>query len=62
MYLGEILSLIGLCIAAKNMWNWLALLMFVRLLLVRISAEEHVIAGYERYRTSVRWRIIPGLW
>ena len=62
MYLGEILSLLGLCIAAKNMWNWFALLMFVRLLLVRISAEEHVIAGYEHYRTSVRWRLIPFLW
>ena len=62
MYLGEILSLLGLCISAENTWNWFALLLFVRLLVVRISAEERVIASYERYRKSVRWRLIPFLW
>ena len=62
MYLGEILSLLGLCISAENTWNWFALLLFVRLLVVRISAEERVIASYERYRQSVRWRLIPFLW
>jgi len=62
MYLGEVLSLLGLCISAGNMWNWLAFLLFARLLLVRISAEERVLADYEQYRKSVRWRFIPGLW
>ena len=62
MYLGEILSLLGLCISANNTWNWFALLLFVRLVMVRISAEERVLAGYEWYRKSVRWRFIPGVW
>jgi len=62
MYLGEVLSLLGLCIAEKNMWNWFVLLLFVRLLMVRISAEERVIANYAEYRKSVRWRCIPGVW
>ena len=62
MYLGEILSLLGLCISAGNVWNWLALLLFARLLLVRISAEERVLADYARYRDTVRWRLIPFLW
>jgi protein-S-isoprenylcysteine O-methyltransferase Ste14 len=62
MYLGETLSLLGLCISAGNVWNWLALMLFTRLILVRISAEERVIASYESYSNSVRWRFIPGLW
>ena len=62
MYLGEILSLFGLCIAGNHAWNWFALLLFVRLVMVRISAEERVLAGYEWYRRSVRWRFVPGVW
>jgi len=62
MYLGEIVSLLGLCISTENMWNWFALLLFARLLVLRISFEERVIASYESYSNSVRWRFIPGLW
>lgn len=62
MYLGEVLSLLGLCIAANHVWNWFALSLFVCLVMVRISAEERVLASYEWYRKSVRWRFIPGVW
>jgi len=62
MYLGEILSLLGLCLSSGSLWNWLALLLFVRLLLLRISAEERTLADYPRYKTAVRWRLIPFLW
>jgi protein-S-isoprenylcysteine O-methyltransferase Ste14 len=62
MYLGESLSLLGLCIGTENLWNWFALLLFVCLLVVRIYAEERVIANYERYGKSVRWRLIPFIW
>jgi len=62
MYLGEVLSLLGLCISAGNLWNWLALLLFARLLLARISAEERALANYARYRDAVRWRLIPFIW
>jgi protein-S-isoprenylcysteine O-methyltransferase Ste14 len=62
MYLGEILSLLGLCLSAQNTWNWFALLLFIRLLALRISAEERVLENYERYGKSVRWKLIPFLW
>ena len=62
MYLGESLSLLGLCIGTENLWNWFALLLFVCLLVVRIYAEERVIANYEWYGKSVRWRLIPFIW
>jgi len=62
MYLGEILSLLGICIAGNHAWNWFALLLFVLLVMMRISAEERVLASYEWYRKSVRWRFIPGVW
>lgn len=62
MYLGEVLSLLGLCLTSNNAWNWFALVLFVRLLILRISAEEHVIKNYERYEKSVRWRLVPFIW
>ena len=62
MYLGESLSLLGLCVGTENLWNWFALFLFVCLLVVRIYAEESVIANYERYGKSVRWRLIPFIW
>ena len=62
MYLGEILSLLGLCISSENLRNWFVLLLFVCLLAVRIYAEERVIANYERYGKSVRWRLSPFIW
>jgi protein-S-isoprenylcysteine O-methyltransferase Ste14 len=63
MYLGEILSLLGLCISSAGVtWNWLALIMFARLIVVRIHTEERVLEGYDRYRKSVRWRLIPWVW
>jgi protein-S-isoprenylcysteine O-methyltransferase Ste14 len=62
MYLGEILSLLGLCFSAGNLWNWLALILFIRLLLLRISAEERTLTDYARYKTVVRWRLIPFVW
>jgi protein-S-isoprenylcysteine O-methyltransferase Ste14 len=63
MYLGEIISLLGLCISSMDVtWNWLALIVFARLIVLRISTEERVIAGYERYRKFVRWRLLPFIW
>jgi protein-S-isoprenylcysteine O-methyltransferase Ste14 len=62
MYLGEILSLLGLCITTHSIWNWLVLVLFMRLITLRISAEERVLSGYDAYKKSVRWRLIPFLW
>lgn len=62
MYLGEILSLLGLCLTTSNTWNWLVWLIFLQLIALRITAEEHVLSGYEPYKKSVHWRLIPFLW
>jgi protein-S-isoprenylcysteine O-methyltransferase Ste14 len=62
MYLGELLSLLGLCISAMKVWNWLLFVLFARLILLRIAAEERVLFGYEPYKKSVRWRLIPWVW
>lgn len=62
MYLGEILSLLGLCIATLNAWNWLLWLVFLRLIALRITAEEYILPGYDGYRQSVRWRLMPFIW
>ena len=62
MYLGEMLSMFGLCLAAKSAWNWMAFFLFVLLQVLRISAEEDVLSQYDRYRKAVRWRILPGIW
>jgi len=62
MYLGEIVSLLGLCISTMNTWNWLLWLVFVQLIALRITAEEHVLSGYDGYKKSVQWRLIPFIW
>lgn len=41
-------------------------LLYVPIIITRIKHEERVLvrdlAGYEEYRTRVRWRLIPGAW
>lgn len=41
-------------------------LLYVPIIITRIKNEERVLvrdlAGYEEYRTRVRWRLIPGVW
>lgn len=41
-------------------------LLYVPIIITRIKHEERVLvrdlAGYEEYRTRVRWRLIPGVW
>lgn len=41
-------------------------LLYVPIIITRIKHEERVLvrdlAGYEEYRTRVRWRLIPGIW
>lgn len=41
-------------------------LLYVPIIVARIKHEERVLvrdlAGYEEYRTRVRWRLVPGIW
>lgn len=62
MYLGEILSVAGVCITSGSPHNWLVLFLFIFLIVLRIRAEERVIRGYEIYAGRVHWRLLPFVW
>lgn len=62
MYLGELLSLLGLCFSTGLGWNWCVSGLFAVLTLLRIRAEERVIEGYAGYADMVRWRLLPFVW
>lgn len=62
MYLGEMASYLALGLARVSLWNVLLLVLILGLFVVRIRWEEALIAGYETYRSQVRWRLLPGVW
>ncbi len=64
MYAGEILSLIGTCLAAATLWNLFMLLVFTASVLWRIEREERILNcnGYPAYAAAVRYRLLPGVW
>jgi protein-S-isoprenylcysteine O-methyltransferase Ste14 len=62
MYAGELLSLLGLCIANPLAWNWLVLLIFALSVYRRVAAEESLLGdSYRDYAAAIRWRFIPGI-
>ncbi len=65
LYASELLSLLGFCLGYASLWNWAWLLATAAGQLLRIRAEERLLAddfGYPAYRARVRWRLVPGLW
>lgn len=62
MYAGEIFSFLGICLSSASAWNWTVFLIVVTLLVVRIHAEEKVMSGYESYKKTVKWRLLPHVW
>lgn len=62
MYAGELLSCLGVCALQPSMQNMAVVLVFLLSLLIRIHAEEQIVAGYREYAKSIRWRLIPKLW
>ncbi|MGA7194453.1 MAG: methyltransferase [Anaerolineales bacterium] len=62
MYAGELLSLMGTCIASPLLWNWSVLAVFVLSVYMRIVEEESMIAGYFHYTRMVAWRLVPYVW
>lgn len=62
MYLGEILSLAGVCLTSGSLHNWRMLLLFLFLIVLRIRAEERVLRNYWLYAARVRWRLLPLIW
>ncbi len=62
MYAGELASYAALAIGSPSLWNGLALLLILAMLIARIRWEESLIDGYDQYRTQVRWRLLPKVW
>jgi len=62
MYLGELLSYAATVMAWPGAWNLALFALLAALFVRRILWEEGVIAGYEEYRNTVRWRLIPWVW
>jgi protein-S-isoprenylcysteine O-methyltransferase Ste14 len=62
MYAGELLSCLGVCAVQPSLLNVAVVLLFMISLIIRIRAEEGIVAGYGEYAKSTRWRLIPRLW
>lgn len=65
MYAGYMLSHIGFLLASPSIWNLAVYVAAWSLLIGRIYAEEQVLNGdpaYSEYASSVRYRIIPGVY
>lgn len=66
MYVGVGLMYLASPVALGSWWALLPAAAIVPLLVARIVNEEQVLArelpGYEAYRRSVRWRLLPGVW
>ena len=66
MYVGLVLEAIGLPLWLGSTAGVLASIVPVGVLVIRIVAEEHMLAAsladYPRYVREVRWRLVPRLW
>lgn len=62
MYLGELLFRGALVAAHFTIWNMVLMIVILGLQVARICLEEKIIAGYDGYATTTRWRLIPGVW
>ncbi|RMF15221.1 MAG: isoprenylcysteine carboxylmethyltransferase family protein [Alphaproteobacteria bacterium] len=64
MYAGYMLAHLGFLLVAPSLWNMAVYAFGWTMLIVRIRAEEAVLAGnpgYRAYMQRVRWRVMPGL-
>ena len=62
MYVGEILSLVGVLIASFSLWNFSLFIAFIASVIWRIYEEESLISDYEIYRSEVQWRFLRKIW
>lgn len=62
IYLGELVSYIGLGLSNIQLGNLLTICVILILLLLRIHWEERMLSGYARYRKLTSWRLIPLVW
>lgn len=62
MYLGELVYRAALVGASANILNAIILAVLILLQVARIRREEKIIANYDDYSQTTKWRLIPGLW
>jgi len=66
MYAGALPMLVAMPIALSSWWGMLLVIPLCAGLVVRIFDEERVLAaelpGYDAYRCTVPWRLIPRVW
>jgi protein-S-isoprenylcysteine O-methyltransferase Ste14 len=62
IYAFEALFFLGWLIAEPTVLNAVILAVWAALQIARIVREERIISGYDEYRQTVRWRIVPFLW
>jgi protein-S-isoprenylcysteine O-methyltransferase Ste14 len=62
IYAFEGLFFLGWLIAVPNVGNAVIITIWAALQIARIVREERILGGYDEYRQTVRWRIIPLVW
>ena len=66
MYAGALVMLLGMPIALGSWWGVLVFVGMIPLLMWRLLDEEKFLgsrlAGYLEYQSSVRFRLLPGVW
>lgn len=66
MYSGAILMFLATPLALGSWWAFLPAIVLSAMIAVRLIDEERFLLihlpGYDAYRSSVRYRLIPGLW
>lgn len=65
MYLGYLLTYVGVMVLNPNVWNGVLLLAWFAFEIARIHAEERVLMrdpAYQDHAKAVRFRLIPGIW
>jgi len=62
IYLGELVSYLGLGFAIMQLGNLLIICVISILLLLRIHWEERMLSGYAGYQKLTPWRLIPLVW
>lgn len=64
-YLGELLMVAACCWAIGQWYALLLLMALVAMIVLRIHAEESVLAeklSYQHYSSHIKWRLLPFIW
>lgn len=62
IYAFELLFSIGWLVAEPTLINAAIISIWWAFQVARIIREERIISGYDDYRQTVRWRVLPGVW